>query len=304
MPSSYDGLRAGDTVVSMLGGSGRKMIFALSRKAERIGAKVLCVSSGLLNKFREGDKEKDAENLAKLFVKQPSLFHEVTIKDRELILLREKLDARTDAMKARIACEQRLAQRIIGNIFCSEENLYPEGKLEDLFDQEKASDKIFQSLFAEEKARGKELTACVSAMDVYKNIFEPIEGCGPMIASRIIASIGDIRRFEGNVARFKAYCGVHLRDGQFARRRNNEAANWSNEIRQAMYLLAEQFNKRPDSTWGLRLREIKEKIRVAHPEAVGENGKKKYTPMHIHRMAKWRTLTKFAEKLFKEWNKQ
>lgn len=304
VPASYNGLTSEDIVVSVLGGSGRKMMFALSRRSEQIGAKVLWVSSGTLNKFREGDKEKDAENVVKLFIKQPDLFHEVTIKDRELILLRERLDARIDAMKARIACEQRLTQRMIGNIFCKEEGLYPEGEMEELFAEEKTNDSIFQSLFLEEKAREKELTACVSAMDVYKNIFDPIEGCGPMIASRIIASIGDIRRFEGNVAKFKAYCGVHLRDGNFARRRNNEAANWSNEIRQAMYLLGEQFNRRPNSAWGMKFREYKEKMRIAHPETVGENGKKKYTPIHIHKMAKWRTLTKFAEKLFKEWNKQ
>mgnify|MGYP001610891068 FL=1 len=141
-------------------------------------------------------------------------------------------------------------------------------------------------------------------MDIYKNIFSPIEGCGPMIASRIIASVGDIRRFEGNIAKFKAYCGVHLQDGQFARQRNNEAANWSNEIRQAMYLLGEQFNRRPNSVWGMKFREYKEKMRNSHPETVGEGGKKKYTPSHIHKMAKWRTLTKFAEYVFKKWNKQ
>lgn len=304
VPSDYDGLKTGDSVVSILGGSGREMIFALSRKADQIGAKVLGMSSGLLNRLREGEKEKDAENVAKVFVKQPNLFHEVTIKDRDLILLRERLDARVDAMKARIACEQRLTQRMIGNIFCNKEGLYPEGELEELFDKEKSNDSIFQSLLSEEKSREKELTVCVSGMDIYKNIFEPIEGCGPMIASRIIASIGDIKRFERNVAKFKAYCGVHLRDGKFARRRNNEVANWSNEIRQAMYLLGEQFNRRPNSVWGIKFREIKGKFRVIHPEAVEENGKKKYTLIHIHKMAKWRTLTKFTEWLFKEWNKQ
>lgn len=304
VPTSYDGMRIDDTVVSILGGSGRKMIFALSRRAEQIGAKVLWISSGLLNKFREGDKEKDAENVVRFFIKQPDLFHEVTIKDRELILLRERLDARVDAMKARIACEQRLTQRMIGNLFCNKEGLYPEGELEELFAEEKTNDTIFQSLLLEEKAREKELTACVSAMDVYKNIFEPIEGCGPMIASRIIASVGDIRRFGGSIAKFKAYCGVHLRGGSFARRRNNETANWSNEIRQALYLLGEQFNRRPDSVWGIKLRAYKEKMRIAHPEIIGENGKKKYTPIHLHKMAKWRTLTKFTEYLFKEWKKQ
>lgn len=304
IPDRYNGMATGDTVVSMLGGSGRRMIFSLSRRAEEIGAKVFWVSSGVLRNFSEQDKENDAENLALLFIKEPDLFHEVTIKDRGLIILREKLDARVDAMKARIACEQRLMQRTIGLIFCNDDGMYPEGKLEDIFDEEKSSDAIFQSLLAEEKAREKELTTCVTSMDIYKNIFEEVEGCGPMIASRIIASVGDIRRFEGNVAKFKAYCGVHLRDGKFARRRNNEAANWSNEIRQAMYLFGEQFNRRPNSVWGMKFREIKEKIRITHPEAIGENGKKKYTPIHIHKMSKWRTLTKFSEWLFREWNKQ
>lgn len=292
--------------MSILGGSGRILMFALSRKAEKIGAKVLWVSSGLLKKFREGDKEKDAKNVAKLFIKQPDLFHEVTIKDRELINLRYKLDARTDIMKDRIACEQRLRAREIGKILlcCDEESLYPEKELEDILAENKASNNTYSTLTAEEKAQEKELITCISAMDVYKNIFEPIEGCGPMIASRIIAFVGNIRRFDSNVARFKAYCGVHLRDGKFARRRNNEEANWLNEIRQAMYLLGEQFNRRPSSVWGIKFREYKEKIRATHPEAIGENGKKKYTPIHIHKMAKWRTLTKFAEWLFREWKKQ
>jgi len=301
VPDRYDGLAQGDTVVSILGGSGRRMMFAISRKAEQIGSKAFWISSGLLNKLREKDKESDAENVAILFAKQASLFHWITIKDRELIILRERLDARTDAMKARIACEQRLRQRTIGKIFCNEEGLYPEGSLEEVLDGEKANDSVYQSLVAEEKAREKELASCVSKMDVYRKLFAPIEGCGPMIASRIIAPVGDIRRFDGNEARFKAYCGVHLRDGQFARRRNNESANWSNEIRQAMYLLAEQFNKRPGSSWGMKFREYKEKLRLKHPETVDENGKKKYSPMHIHKMAKWRTLTKFAEWLHLEW---
>jgi len=304
IPYSYHGLTQGDTVVSMLGGSGRRMMFAISRKAEQIGAKVYWVSSGVLNKFREKDKENDAENVVLFYKKRPELFHEISVKDRELIILRERLDARTDAMKARIACEQRLRQRTIGRIFCNEEGMYPEGNLEDILDAEKANDNIYQSLLSEEKSREKELVVWVSNMDVYKNVFEPIEGCGPMIASRIIASVGDVRRFEGNKAKFKAYCGVHLRNGQFARRRNNEAANWSNEIRQAMFLLGEQFNRRPNSVWGMRFKAYKEKLRMAHPETIGENGKKKYTPMHIHKMAKWRTLTKFAESLFKELNRQ
>lgn len=124
-------------------------------------------------------------------------------------------------------------------------------------------------------------------LDIYKELFEPIAGVGPMIASRLITAIGDIRRFETD-AKLKAFCGVHvLSDGRFPRRRRRETSNWHPHARQALYLLGNQFNRRPNSIWGRKLREYKEKLREKHPGVEIMDGKKKYTDVHIHKMAAW-----------------
>lgn len=302
VPVEFDGLKNGDIVSMVLGGSGDYLAYALSRKAQDVNAQVVRITQFHLKENRIGEMREDASLLAKLAQGKPELFFETEPRDRELILLRKSWMAREDAMKARIACEQRLRQRLIGNIFCQESGLYPEGGIEKLFAEAKANDKISQALLEEEKQREKELVKVVSELEIYEKLFEPIVGCGPMIASRIIVAVGDIRRFA-TAAKLKAYCGVHvLPDGRFPRRRNNELANWKEEARQGLYLLGDQFNRRPESEWGQKFRAYKMKLRGVHPEVEKVNGKSRYTDGHIHKMASWRTLTKFVEKwLFREW---
>ena len=303
VPATFDGLKPGDKVAMVLGGSGDRFAYALSRAGEKIEAGVWRVPPFTLNDFREGQKEEDATNLAKLLEALPEVFYPVTLKDRQLIKLRKALQGRTDAMKARISCEQRLRQHFVGEIFCDEDGLYPEGSIELAFDRAKSSDAILQALFLEEKVREKELVSMVKSLDVYQRLFAPIKGCGPMIATRLIVAIQDIRRFE-TPAKLKAFCGVHVMpDGKFVRRRHGVVANWHSEARQALYLLGDQFNRNPDSPWGQKLREYKRKLREAHPEPVVMDGKKRYSDGHIHKMAVWRTLTKFVEHLWHEWRR-
>lgn len=303
VPSAYEGLRAGDTVAMVLGGSGDNLAFALSRRAEEVGAKVLRLPPYVLNERRaEDDKDRDAELLAGMAEREPNLFYEVRPRDRDLIKVRETFRSRMEVMRARIACEQRLRQHMVGVIFRSEEGKYPEGTIEEAFDKEKASDVILVALEQEEKKRAKELERACEKLDVYREVFSKVEGCGPAIAARIISSVVDIRSFA-HKAKFKAFCGVHVGEGgKFVRRRSGTVANWSPEARQAFYLFAaDQCNKRPNSVWGKKLREYKAKFRAKHPEPIVVEGKKRYTDGHIHKMAIWRTATKFAEWLFKEW---
>jgi hypothetical protein len=203
---------------------------------------------------------------------------------------------------------------LVGAIFCSEDGFYPEGAIEQLFEAGKASDAILQALVREEELREKDLAKILKTLPVYCELFVPIEGVGPMIAARLIVAIGDIRRFATD-AKLKAFCGVHvLPDGRFARKRSGEVANWHPEARQALYLLADQFNRRPDSVWGKKLREYKAKLRAAHPDVMCKKCGTKwadcpeqkkhsrvYSDGHIHKMAIWRTVTKFVEWLFREW---
>lgn len=303
VPASYIGLEYGDIVAMTQGGSGDYFAYALARQGEEVGASVMRIPPFVFTKHR-GDKSKDddAKLLAALVQTNPELFFAVSDRDFALIRVREAFIARTDAVKARIACGQRLRQRVIGEIFCRPEGLYPEGGIEKRYDELKANDVIYGALETEEAKRERELGKCVPELDIYRKLFEPIEGCGPRIAAGIIAAIGDIRRFETD-AKLKAFCGVHIqKDGKFARLRHGQVANWSPDARQALYLLVDQFNRRPDSHWGAYLLQMKANLRGKHPEPiVGENGKKRYSNGHTHKMALWRTATRFVEWLHKEW---
>jgi len=285
VPTHYIGLSKGDVVGMMLGGSGDNFAFALSRQAEKIGAKVFRIPPFLLKDERgNDDKIQDSVLLAKLVETKQHLFYEVLVRDRSVVKVRETLRARMDAMKARIACEQRLRQRIIGEIFCSEEGLYPEGGIEKYFDDIKANDVILGILQKEENGALKRLEKAVEATDVFQKVLNPIEGCGAAIASRIVASITDIRSFK-TAPKLKKFMGVHvLPDGTFPRRRNDECANWKPDARQALYLLADQFNRRPDSEWGEYFLLCKKRLRTIHPEPVVS--RKEFSQL-------WRSIDRF-----------
>lgn len=315
VPSEFDGLAAGDTVVMCLGGSGDRLAYAMARHGQNIGAKVFRVNPRDLKESRgDGDKDSDHVLLVKMYRECPELFKEATPADLELIRIRILFDQRMDAMKARIECEQRLGQRLIGGIFLNEEGRYPEGAVEDILLQSKANDVILAALLREEQARNRDLEKAVAGHHVFDAVLGPITGCGIRIAAPIIAFVGDIRRFE-TVGAFKQYCGVAPNaKGEFQRKRRDVPMSWRPEIRQALFLLADQFNRRPESEWGAKFVAEKERLRLMHPEVleveeyytdkkgVSKTRKvKKYTPGHIHNMARWHVLGKFAEDVYHKW---
>jgi Transposase IS116/IS110/IS902 family len=323
-PMEVDGLFPGDRVAMGLGGSGDRFAYALSRRGEAIGATVFRIPPFVLKTRRdEKSKDNDAGLVARLLESSPELFAEMTPRERALVRVVEAYRARQDAMKDRIACEQRIRQRLIGKIFLNAEGHYPEGQLEDLYDAQKASDAHYVHLEEEERALGNELARSVRALDVWDRVFEPMEGCGERLAAGIIAAVGDVRRFATK-SKFKAFLGVHvLRGGkhgevptekQFPRRRAGSVANWSADARQSLYLLADQANRRADSFWGQKLREYKVKLREKHPvteckqcgvaweECTSpKSHTRRYFDGHIHKMAIWRTATKIAEAIYRDW---
>jgi hypothetical protein len=408
VPSAFEGLRAGDVVGMVLGGSGDRFASALSRRGESVNATVWRIPPYALMALRgETNKEDDHLTLARLVREHQDMFYLLRLRDRESIRVKEALDIRQQAMKARIGCEQRMLQALVGRVFLSEEGHFLEGVIEDEFDRLKANDQIFLSLEAEEHRRDRELEKAVRSVGIWKAIFKPIQGCGPRLAAGLIAPIGDIRRFlvepnpqrmEGlytrsrqlerdgqferdrvhvtdrtnsgmphyqvlqivrswqathgrsteaqllteaivcheerhklrraahnkGKAKLRAFCGVHCIEGKFARRRAGVVSNWNPAARQALYLLGDQFNRRPDSVWGKKLLENKLEYRRKHPtiecslcgvpweqctkgsettETVVGKHPRKYTDGHIHKMAIWKTLTQFTNALFEAWTR-
>lgn len=338
VPSSYDGLRAGDIVAMTLGGSGDYLAFALSRKGESVGATVMRIPPFVLAHKRgdEAKKDDDAELLARLAREAPGLFTPVYVRDRGIVRVREAYRQRMDVMKARIGCQQRLRQSFIGKIFCSADGLFPEGAIEKEFDKLKANDMVLSALVTEEARADRELKKAVEATHVWQGVFADVEGVGPAIAARLISVIQDIRRFE-TAPKLRKYLGAHVMDdGRFPRRRAGELAGWSNEGRQALYLIVEQFNRRPDSVWGKKLLANKAAYQAKYPfphlvfthkgvertfvlepgtfekhgqkyvfeldgEKVAVTGKMRYFKGHRHKMALWRTASQFVDWLFDAW---
>lgn len=413
LPVAFDGLSTGDRVSMFLGGSGDRFAAGLSNRGEKISAAIYRIPPNYLKKLREArgaNKEDDHKTLAILLEEKLAEggdirpFYKLRARDRDQIRVKECYQLRTDALKDRIACQQRILQAAEGRVFLNEEGHYPQGRLEDAFKQLLANDEILQGLTKEEKRRTRELQKAVQSHPLWAPVFAGIEGCGERLAAGLIVATSDIRRFweepdpremeslasacanaerDGQFAQdrkqvadritplmnhyqilhlvrdwqrangkeeqakfldaaigfhkqrsklrrkakdrgmynLRAQCGVHVLQGgkyaevpwkkSFPRQRHGETSNWHPAARQALYLLADQCNRRPASEWGQKLLHYKAQLRASHPQVeeytVTEGGKevtkKRYTDGHIHKMAIWHTLTKFVDHIFRTWTR-
>ena len=355
VPVRFDGLTEGDHVAMSMGGSGDFLANAIAGRAEeRMGndTAIFRIPPGSLNLARPGSKDDDAENLAILLRDQPDLFFRVNKRDRLLIELAEAYRAFMAAMVARGGGEQRLIEQSRGKVFVQPGGDFEEGDITLLYARAKASDETVQALQDAEDKRIGDLENVLQNLDVYREILQPIEGIGPRLSARLLASVATIRRFwvkpdhaqievlrqqarqlivdgrfnndvdkveaginrfqtlqrvrswkENNghtdeatlltqaiacyrkiaylnhkailkgAAKFRTYCGAHLQDdGEFPRHRRGQAEkgrnNWSPDTRQGFYLAGEQWNKRPSSAWGIRLRANKVRLRERHPHVI------------------------------------
>jgi hypothetical protein len=119
-----------------------------------------------------------------------------------------------------------------------------------VFNRLKAQKKAIEQLLTGSKKRGNPQPA----NEIYAKVFEPIQGCGPLIAARLITSIGDIRRFQ-SFPKLKAFAGYHhFEDGSRARRKAGKVSNWSPTLKQGVYLFCDiTVKQKADSPWRRKL---------------------------------------------------
>jgi hypothetical protein len=94
-------------------------------------------------------------------------------------------------------------------------------------------------------------------------------GVGEKQAARLLAAIGDPYWHSAEdrprtVSELWAYCGYHTVDGQAARRRKGQKANWSNNAKMRAYLIAESCIKQRHSPY----RAVYDAARGKHEDAV------------------------------------
>lgn len=349
LPDQWEGLRKGDIVLMLLGGSGDYLAYAASIKCAQVGAEIFRCQPSALKEFRESkgdtDTSNDAFRIVQFYLEKPDAFYPVTAKEANMIVAREKFRARQALQQDRKACHLRLLSQAIGVVFINPEGLYPQGSIEREYDRLAATDTIFAALMQREKQLDREIAKALEAIPIYGSLFKPIEGVGPIIAAGILTVIGDIRRFvclgkdlEHRSGKLKKFCGIVPRpDGSFPRKRGGEILGYNPDIRQSLFLLGDQFNRRPGSVWGAKLLAEKKRLREREPyqvvettdgkkhqlvpgkfekkkggkylitleggERVEVTGKLRYYDGHILRMAIWSTLRQFVEHLYDEWTK-
>jgi hypothetical protein len=328
VPSEYTGLKAGDTMVMLAGGSGNLFAHLLSRVGEQIGAKVMRVSAARAKEFRKGTEYAGVEHqhraLVWMYESDPTQFRELLPRHRQQVEIEELYKLFEEVQGDRKSCGLRLYQRAKRFAFTRPEVETSEHvTLEEQYKKMLATDPIHLALEAEEKKIEREALKIMEDMPIYDRVLKPIAGIGPRIALRIIASVPDITAFE-TAAQFCAFCGVHAlgKDGQkmkkgetppvarggFPRRKRGVVCDWKPTLRQALFLFDDQLNRNPGSYWGARRVAIKTAYREKHPvpvEMEGEGGKKvtRYTNGHLQNMARWKTLNRFCRYLFRELKK-
>ncbi len=333
-----DGLQSGDTVLMSLGGSGDPLAYAISRKGEdaqfmlyRTAPWRIASQRGEKPSKQSDRDESELDALVEIWSQNPEYFSRCDEADRIRMNISFAYRAFKDNQKARMAHEARMRQSMIGRIFMSPDGLYPEGLIgrllnnfvitvKKVYAKGSRQVKVLESLTTAESSANLELEKAVIGSRVWQ-IFEPIRGIGPSVAGGIISSISDIRRFKTE-AKLWSYCGLHaLRPdfgkfqkgdtpigGIMARRRGGvgQISNWNPTIRQALWLFGEQLNRQAkmNTYWGNKLLENKAKYREKYPNIIENvNGKLRYNPAHIHRLAVWKTLRQFTRWLHREWTR-
>ncbi len=295
-----------------------------------------------LKEYRSGkDKKSDTAFLLEMFTgtTHRDLFVEFEAYDAKTIEISALAKYRLLMMKRRISVYQTILQAQHDLLLITDEDCFPAGVIADEYRKRTADDPFLVATEAAEKHAKKELEKIFKNYDVYQKIFEPVEGCGPLIAARIISTVGDIRRFK-SIAAFRRYMGVHVdSQGRFPRfRRDSTETGWAPNGRQGLYLFAgDQCMKNPNSEWGKKLRTIWEKEEILHPHPIviedetgteypllpetlvriGKSdkyrvmqdgaemkqikGKQRYYPGHLMKRAIWKTAGRFANHVFREW---
>jgi transposase len=239
-------LQEGDIVLLEMGAAGDKFGLAATRR----GANVLRVPTFHMKAFRAAESIEDvAEGLVTYFDRNPGEFYPFT--EREEVIVRLRVHTRARLMvqrKIRIPAQLRL-QAVYRDLYL----LDPEGSEEAFVDARIKADPIFKTIADKEKELENKIKPILRKTPVYKAVFEPIKGIGPVIAGAIIAEIGDIRRFRTPGA-LKAYCGYHnLPDGSVPRRRKGEVSARNDYLRQAVWLFTSRLDLlRDDAEWKQR----------------------------------------------------
>lgn len=280
VPESYTGLKSGDMIVAMFGGSGSSLMLAVLNKAHEIGAKVYLCSPHNVKRYREAehfDKDEDHLTLINMYRAHPELFHEILPTDVVSWKVMAHWDFTEEAMGQRLRIIQRATKRAEHEVYARNE--YVGSQLAQAVLEAKMGNRTVVEVMEEEKQCQKALEESIESHPLFHYLFSGFKGIGPRFFGKLLSAIRDIRRFpRESVGAFLLFCGYGIVKGANGKptiqrfRRGEQKNNPGNpEVKQAVWLLVSmQFVYQKDTPWGLRLRQIRDEMTANQPNAILE----------------------------------
>ncbi len=177
-----------------------------------------------------------------------------------------------------------------------------EAYVNDITNRKYDEDKSAQLFEMFEVDRLRDIEAYLNTMSIFEWC-KSVKGLGTKLTAKIIAGIGDIRRFP-NPASLWSYCGVG--DAEKSKRKKGQQLSHSPKMRSTLFNLGESFIK-AGSQYRVIYDKRKERTLITHPEwhnlnpdGTPNTGKNMH-PKHAHNDAA-RVMTKrFLAELFAAW---
>lgn len=249
---------------------------------------------------QEGRRKQRAIEIMELAKTQPELFYPLISPDRPILELQVIYYIWQGVMQnyripaqLRFQTMQRDAHWLWG-----EKRSRRERRLLELF-SDRRDIVYFQDV---EKAALNQAEGLLGKIPVWKDYLSGVYGIGPSLSTRLIAEIGDIRRFPKRDG-FRHYAAWHVMDGRapFLRRKqvvengeteeSDKRDTFSPGLKQAFWLAGEQFVRSGEKSEYYKVY-LKRK---AQELTAGKN------KMHAHSRAKRYAVSKFVEELWNQW---
>src|SRR3989344_5686921 len=270
----FDGVRTGDTLIGIFGGSGFSLVIALINKATEVGARVFLTAPKNLKVQRDEKhavKEDDAELLLDIWKNKPTLFHQMYETDVISWEVMHSWDLTEQAMTQRKKVVQRAEAVAEHAVYVSNE--YVGARLAEEVLKAKMGNQSEKAGREAEAREQRRLEDTIKQHPLYQKLFADIKGFGPRGFGKVMSAVRDPRRFPrervGSFLRFTGYAAVKGKNGRptiqrFRRGPGNTPGN--PEIKQAIWLLVNnQFALQTDTPWGSRFRAIKAQMRATNP---------------------------------------
>jgi len=228
-----DQLKAGDMLYLVAGGLSGEVAKMASRK----GVLVALIAGAKVKETRKKG-ESVASVLKRLSEEKSNQFNVWFPEEAEVLELTLCFQEWQDLMEERKATANRIRQIFYEEVLRNPED-YKKLRVEEL--QEMAKEKIksdahYRWLSFQEKKAKKELIETITKMKLYRRVFKNFDGCGSLIAARMIVYIRNIKRFP-TWEKLATYCGFGLKEERKQRKTRGKSLGYHPQLKSTILQL-------------------------------------------------------------------